>query len=246
MGIPIEYCEPWTTSDRLCCPDAVYTDCVTDEIVATTYAWTDEELINAATGMLFRLTCGLFPGYCTITIRPCPDCRCGKTRCSCGQYRFISLQDRYPVISVDQVLINGVALDPAAYRVDDYQRLVRIDGECWPRCNDLSLPDSEANTFSVTYTAGRRPPIELQMAAAELACELKRACAGVECRLPANVTRVSRQGVTLDLQSAEAAAAAGVSGIAIVDAAVRRYNCARASARVWHPSLSSPGGVYPS
>lgn len=246
MGVPVEYCEPWTTVDRLCCPDIEGVDCVTGDPVVNTYAWTDEELIDAATGMLFRQTCHLFPGHCEITIRPCAYCACNRRKCGCGRYVYIDLQDRYPVISVDEVLIDGVVVDPATYRVDDFRRLVRLDGLCWPACNDMSADDSEPGTFSVTYTAGRTPPIELQMAAAELACELKRACNGADCRLPSNVTSVSRQGVTLNIDAIEAAVNGGVSGIAIVDAAVRRYDCARAKSRVWHPSLRLPRGVFPS
>lgn len=248
MGVPVEFCEPWVTADRLCCPDAdPVVDCLTGEPTPVTYAWTDDELIEAATGILFRQTCHLFPGYCTITIRPCAYCTChNRHRCSCGRYVYIDLQDRYPVISIDEVLIDGVVVDPATYRVDDYHRLVRIGGECWPRCNDLSENTPAPNTFSVTYTAGRRPPIELQMAAAELACELKRACNGLDCRLPRNVTHVSRQGVSMDISAVEDAVSGSVSGLASVDIAVRRYDCARAKGRVWHPSLRRGRGVFPS
>lgn len=243
---PVEFCEPWTTADKLCCDDAVSVDCVTGDPVPATYAWTDEQLIEAATGILYRQTCQLFPGWCTITVRPCTYCACNRKKCGCGRYVFVDLQDRYPIISVDEVLIDGVEVDPETYRVDDYHRLVNLDGECWPSCNNFSLDATEPGTFSVTYTAGRRPPIELQMAAAELACELKRACNGLDCRLPRNVTHVSRQGVSMDISALEDAVSGSVSGLAAVDIAVRRYNCARAKGRVWHPSLHKPRQVYPS
>jgi hypothetical protein len=245
VSVPIDFCEPWTTVDKLCCPDAEPVDCVTGEPVVATYAWTDDELIEAATGILFRQTCSLFPGHCILTVRPCPTCDCPRRHCGCGRYPFISLNDRYPVISVDAVNVDGVTLDPGDYRVDDFHRLVRLDGECWPRCNDLLLPDDQPRTFSVIYTAGRRPPVQLQMAAAELACELKRACNGLDCRLPQNVTRVSRQGVSMDISALETAVNGGVSGLAAVDMAVRQYNCNRAKGRVWHPGLSKPRQVFP-
>ncbi len=247
MGVPVEFCEPWTTADKLCCPDAEPIDCTTGEPVEATYKWTDDELIAAATGILFRQTCHLFPGHCEVTIRPCPSCACGRSRCTCGsRYIYIDLQDRFPVVEIGEVLINGEALDEDAYRVDDYHRLVRTDGACWPRYNYLSRADTESGTFSVTYTAGRQPPIELQMAAAELACELKRACGGLECRLPRNVTHVSRQGISMDISAIEDAVSGSVSGLASVDIAVRRYDCARAKGRVWHPSLRRGRGVFPS
>lgn len=237
MGIPVDYCEPWTTPERLCCPDATATDCGTGEEVPVTYAWTDDELIEAASGMLFRATCGLFPGHCELTVRPCVRCGCGRWPCGCGRYRFVDLQDRFPVISVESVLIDGEEVDPATYRLDDYRRLVRLGADVWPTCNDLALPSTDPGTFEVRYIAGRRPPIELQMAAAELTCELKRACNGLACRLPANVTRVTRNGITLEIGALEDALRAGVSGVAMVDAAIRRYDCTRAKARVWHPGL---------
>jgi len=246
VSIPLEYCEPWTTPDKLCCPDLETVDCVTGEPVAATYAWTDEQLIDAATGILFRQTCSLFPGFCTIVVRPCGTCSCRRSPCGCGRYPFIDLQDRYPVVSVDFVTINGVNLDASDYRVDDFHRLVRLDGQCWPSCNDLTLPSTEPGTFEVIYTAGRRPPIQLQMAAAELACELKRACNGLDCRFPSNVTHVSRQGVSMDISAVEAAVNGGVSGIAAIDIAVGQYNCSRAKSRVSHPQLSKPRQVYPS
>jgi len=246
VGVPIEFCEPWTTVDRLCCPDLEPVDCVTGEPVAATYAWTDDELIDAATGILFRQTCSLFPGLCVIRVRPCVQCSCNRSPCGCGRYSFVDLQDRYPVINVDEVLIDGVVVDPATYRVDDYHRLVRLNGQCWPVCQDLSLPETEVGTFAVEYTAGRQAPLQLQMAAAELACELKRACNGLDCRFPSNVTHVSRQGVTMDISAVEAAVNGGVSGLAAVDIAVGQYNCARSKSRVYHPQLAKPRQVYPS
>lgn len=248
MGVPVDRCEPWTTVDRLCCSDEVGVDCETGDPVVATYKWTDAELIDVASNILFKQTCHLFPGQCQVTVRPCGVCSCHhRWPCRCGTYDVVILQDRHPVISVDEVKVDGVVLAPAAYRVDDFRRLVRVDGDCWPSCNDLDEPSTEPGTFEVTYTAGRRPPIELQLAAAELACELKVACTGgSDCRLPSNVTSVSRQGLTLNIDALEAAVAGGVSGMPAVDAAVRRYNCQRQKGRVWHPSLRGPRGVFPS
>jgi len=246
LGIPVEYCEPWVTPDRLCCPDAISVDCVTGEPDPALYAWTDEELIQAATDVLFRATCRLYPGHCQVTVRPCGDCECGRHKCRCGRYFFATLQESYPVISVDEVLVDGVVVPPADYRVDDFQRLVSLNGRCWPACNDLNVDATQPNTFQVTYTAGRRPPMILQMAAAELACQLKRACNGFDCHLPSNVTQVNRQGVSFNIDALEAHVTAASTGISAIDAAVRQYNCARAHSRVWHPSLSNRSGVFPS
>jgi len=245
MGVPVEFCEPWTTPDKLCCPDAVSVDCETGDPVVASYAWTDEELIEAATGILYRATCSLYPGHCEVTVRPCGYCSCNRKKCGCGRYIYIDLQEKYPIVSIDEVLIDGEVVPESSYRLDDYHRLVRTDGACWPACNDLILEATEPRTFQVSYTAGRLPPIELQMAAAELACEMKRACNGFDCRLPRNVTHVSRQGISMDITALEGAVSGRVSGLAMVDSAVSQYNCSRARARVWHPSLQGPRQVFP-
>lgn len=247
MASPVEVCEPWITPDRLCCPDApAVVPCADPEAEpqAPTYLWSDEELIDAASHVLYRATCRQFPGECTRTIRPCPPCTCGRTPCGCsGRYYFITLSERLPVVSVEQVTVDGTILLPADYRVDDHARLVRVSGEPWPVRQDLELPITEPGTFSVTFTAGRRPPIELQMAAAELACEMKRACGGLDCSLPRNVTSVSRQGVTMNIDALEAAVGAAATGLAMVDNVVGQYDCRRARSRVWHPSLGRSRGV---
>lgn len=244
MTIPAEYCEPWTTPDKLCCPDVVGTDCDSGEEITATYKWSDEELIEMATNMLFRATCRLYPGHCPVTIRPCVECRCHRSPCDCThRYPFIDLQDRYPVISVEEVLIDGAIF--TAWRLDDYHRLVRTDGECWPHCNDLILPPTEPNTMQVKYTAGRRPPLELQAAVAELACEMKRACNGGDCVFPRNVTSVSRQGITLNIAALQDAVGKFGTGLAFVDSVVQQYDCRRAKTRVWHPGLSNPKQVTP-
>ncbi len=248
MASPVEFCEPWIDADRLCCPDDAGSAPCSDpdaDVVEPTYLWSDDELIEAATGILFRATCRLFPGECPLVVRPCPPCSC-HDRCHCGRpYHFIVLSERYPVTAVTAVKIDGVTLDPSEYRVDDHHRLVRLGGERWPTRQDLELPDTEVGTFSVAFTAGRVPPIQLQMACAELACELKRACGGMSCNLPRSVTSVARQGVTLNIDALEAAVTGSATGLAMVDNVVAQYNCKRSRARVWHPSLSNERGVHP-
>lgn len=250
MGQPIDFCAPWIDADRLCCPDGDPVVPCSDpdaDAVTPTYIWSDDELIEAATGILFRATCRLFPGECETVVRPCPPCSCQHRPCRCvgRPYWYVVLQEHHPVIEVSEVKIDGVVLDADSYRLDEHARLVRTDGLRWPWRNYLDLPDTEEGTFSVTYTAGRTPPLELQMACAALACELKRACGGMSCALPSNVTMVNRQGVTLDLGALEAAVGGAASGLAIVDAAVRPYDCRRAKSRVWHPSLDRARGVHP-
>lgn len=159
------------------------------------------------------------------------SCGCGAThRCSCTQVCEIELPGVLP--EPVSIVIDGDPLDLAAHpvRVDNGRYLVRQDGECWPTCQDLSRPDGAAGTWSVTYTHGLPVPPEGAYLAGLLACELLKACSspdgGGDCRLPGNVRRVARQGVTIELEQAlnAAAASSGSLGIAEVDLWIKTVN----------------------
>lgn len=126
---------------------------------------------------------------------------CGKckTGCSCDSISEVRLP--YPVQEVTQVLIDGEELPSDAYRVDEYMYLVRLDGQEWPKCNDLNLDDTEEGTWSVTALYGQEVPYTGRMAVGELATEIYRHCTGDEdCQLPtAVVTQITRQGVSKTL-----------------------------------------------
>lgn len=125
-------------------------------------------------------------------------CGCSSSSCSCGELCEVKLAGPvYDVVSVD---VDGTVLLPEAYRVDSPGLLVRTDGECWPTCQDMALPEGEPNTFTVTYRWGL-PLDEAAIAAvSDLTCELVKSClpAGTcgPCRLPGNVTKLARQGTT--------------------------------------------------
>lgn len=226
-------CAPWANEGDLCSPcDDVYGGASgTIDPIAM------DNFMQMASNILFYASGQQFPGLCEKTIRPCtrrafggtggpftrpvvigtrweyitPACGCGEIdRCGCGDLEQLTLID-YPIVEVSEVKVDGDVLSPSAYRVDDYQYLVRIDGESFPCCQDLSLDDTEENTFSVTYEFGHAPPPEGVHAAAILACELYLGCQpedgdgpGVgECRLPRNIASLARQGVTVDFQLAQ-------------------------------------------
>lgn len=121
----------------------------------------------AATGRRF--------GLCPVTVRPCrpvavplyltfpawqlwdtdvpgggiagpdalaPPGACCTGRCQC-QPPQIALPG--PVGEVTNVTLDGVTLDPAAYRLVG-NLLVRQDGEIWPASQDLAAPTGEENT----------------------------------------------------------------------------------------------------
>lgn len=133
-------------------------------------------LIN---GNWYNLTCGSCTGDC-----------------SCATLSEILLPG--PVTAINEVKVDGVALDSTDYRLDDWRKLVRLDGELWPLCNNLNLDDDEEGTWSVTLTYGVPVPTSGRMAVGELAYQLILACLGDSCcLLPYNVQQIARQGVTI-------------------------------------------------
>lgn len=133
-------------------------------------------LIN---GNWYNLTCGSCSGDC-----------------SCAMLSEIVLPG--PVTAINEVKVDGVALASTDYRLDDWRKLVRLDGEMWPLCNNLNLADTETGTWSVNLTYGRPVPTSGRMAVGELAYELILACLGDSCcKLPYQVQQIARQGVTI-------------------------------------------------
>lgn len=227
-------CAPWITPDRLCCEGGgsrVECDGTTTPLQ---YEWTDTELIQAASDLLYARTCYRYPGVCTRTIWPCLCCcSCGNHPCGCGAYYAIELTSDYPILSVVSVEINGVVVNPALYRLDENIRIVRTDGERWPECNNLGItnPPSSADEVKVTYTTGRTIPTMLQIACAELVCELKKACNGdATCSLPTHVKSVTRRGVEININDVIALLLQGVTGNPVIDHALTVYGrCPKAS-----------------
>lgn len=158
----------------------------------------------------------------------CPD------DCWCAKAEEIPLP--YPVCEVSEVLIDGEILPASGYRVDDFKMLVRTDGEAWPRCQsaaDLGEPD----TFGVTLTYGRPVPALLKAAAAELACQLIKACVGSPCQLPQRISNISRQGVTIGYIDPQEFWRDRRTGIYIVDLAIQTLNPHRLTRK---PQIYSP------
>lgn len=148
------------------------------------------------------------------------SCGCASGDCSCTALCEAILPG--PVGAITEVRLDGAVLDPSAYRVDNGNRLVRTDGECWPRCQDMAAAVTEEGTFAVTYYLGVAPNALLDFAAGVLAKEYALACLGDECRLPSNVTAITRQGVSYQMNADPFVN--GFTGIDEVDAVLRIYN----------------------
>lgn len=145
-----------------------------------------------------------------------------------------------PVDSVTEVRVDGVILDPSTYRVDNDTWLVRTDGGRWPECQDLDTSDpAAAGTFFVTYLRGKALPLAGTLAAGQLACEYAKACSGADCRLPAQLTSLARQGVEITLPDTTALLNAGLTGVADVDLWLRSVNpdCKTHRSRVYSPDI---------
>lgn len=225
----------WTLDDGCCAKLAAAFEDETTAVIA-------QRCVDQAAEILYALSGRQF-GACEITVRPCrQDCsdgrvsglygypwtpqlingswvntRCGrcKTDCSCTEVCELFLPGF--VASVSEVKIDGVVLDDTDYRVDNGRNLVAM-GDCWPKCQDMSLADTEVGTFSVTYVKGRPLPVAGQAALGALACELCKACVGdASCCLPARVTSITRQGYSIAMLDPMEFLKDGRTGVYAVD-----------------------------
>lgn len=217
---PRRVCAPWVTEDKLCCEDAVDPEDCAGTPVPLVYKWTNAEIIEAASNWLYARTCYRYPGACPITIWPCQECNCGCHPCACGTWSMLELPTEYPILSVTEVRLDGVPF--VDFRLDRSQWIVRTDGERWPSCNSFDLPNTDSVEIQVDAIVGREPPIELQIAAADLACEMKKACNGDEtCQLPPHVRSIARRGVAIEIESITELFESGLTGIQSVDYALK-------------------------
>jgi hypothetical protein len=150
----------------------------------------------------------------------CASACCGNSACA--------VVLRGPVAGVTEVVVDGDVIPPSAYRVDvtgGTYLLVRVDGACWPMCQNFRNDPPEEDTFEITYLIGSPVPDALLVAAALLACEYAKGLSGGACKLPTKMTRLSRQGVEVELESPNAER--GETGIREVDDIVYALNPTR-------------------
>lgn len=233
-------CSPWITpSDVIACgcPD-------------TTPA-TMELAIDAASEILYRLTGQSYPGECQATLRPCctttdtfpigwsypwfpmrvdgvwlncGPCGCNRKSCGCISYPSLNL-GRSDIQSIVEVQIDGDILPDDSYRLDENQYLIRVDGEGWPRRQNLGLDLGAPNTWGVEVTYGKPIPADLVQAAGKLAMEFVKACENdSSCRLPQRTQTVSRQGVAIGFLDPFDFLTNGKTGLFEVDLAITAHN----------------------
>jgi hypothetical protein len=161
------------------------------------------------------------------------QCACAGP-CGCGPAQGGVTLPR-PVYSVTEVRLDGAALNEGTdYSV--YQGTVfPLGGIVFPTIQDLSLPDTEVGTFSVTYFDSAQVDGSGAYAAGLLAFEYAKACKTGKCALPSTVTSVVRQGVSFTLPTG--AFPNGETGMREVDAYIALWNPAHRPQRVqvWVP-----------
>lgn len=171
---------------------------------------------------------------------------CGCTGgCSCKAPCEVMIPG--PVAFIDEVRVDGAVVPSTAYRLDSYRGipvLVRIDGECWPECQDVESDIDEPGAFSIMYQRGVAVPRAGQLAAGELAREFARACSGADCALPQQLASLSRNGVEVQVADPTSLFENGLTGIANVDLFIKAVNPYRRGARARVYSPDAPAVRY--
>lgn len=176
------------------------------------------------------------------------------TNAICGCQPLSQILLGYPVDQILEVTIDGVVVDPATYRVDEWRYLVRTADVAtspptprwWPNCQNMQVNAGDPGSFVVTYTHGVAPPYAGGLAASQLACQMAQQCAGRDCMLPVGTTKVIRQGVQIErgllaswLKRDASGQTGWQTGLIFVDAFLTAYNpnALRSRPTVWSPDL---------
>ncbi len=156
----------------------------------------------------------------------------GAPHITCIAPRSIGL-GRSPIVLINSVTIDGTALDPSEYQIEDGQWLVRM-----PCCAGWPLCGCGCDLMVVDFMFGQDPP-QLGMDAANvLASEMYRAkTPGATCKLPARLTSITRQGVSMALIDPMDFIKEGKTGIYVVDMFLQAYNPSR---QIKPPLVYSP------
>lgn len=218
-----------------------------------------------ASATLRRLTGGRV-GNCPITVRPCkpdgfwnrthmvPEYRsysplnlggqwinvgcCTSPACSCETACTVDLPR--PVQAVTEVKVDGSLVDPADYFVSRNRFIWIGEGDCpFPAGQDLSKPDTELGTFSITYLNSYPVDSVGACAVGVLALEFARSANNSnKCRLPSNVRSIVRQGVSMEMVTGSFPD--GMTGLREVDAFIGLWNPRGlvSDSRVWTPDMA--------
>lgn len=211
----------------------------------------DPELLDAAqslAGQLLWSMSGYRIGVCTYreAFRPASGGWCGAPyKDSNGYWRNggraggeccrVLLTHR-PVEAIETVVDGGEPLTADQYRLEG--SWLRRRGACWTTSGPCDDPD-----LIVTYRAGVPFPPGTGAAVGEVACEYLTALtpgSGGQCRLPSRATSITRQGVTVTLDTAAEFVDRGRLGLPVTDAWLEAVRGAgpRVASRVYSPDVA--------
>ncbi|MCI0426357.1 MAG: hypothetical protein L0Z47_11030 [Actinobacteria bacterium] len=256
-------CSPWATVPDLdeCCTSNATTTQKTDALLAAS------EILYALSGRQYPGLCAetvrpcsggsplpgfswdrwsyptvpLLVGGNWLNIGPACGCHIAWD-CACSGIPQVNL-GRSDVTQINTVVVDGVTLSAANYRLDHGRWLVRTDGEFWPCCQDLAKNIGEEGTWHIELEFGVLPPQAGIDAVIKLACEMAKAWVGAECDLPERVTSIVRRGVSMTLIDPQTFLSEGKTGLYEVDlflSAVNPNGLARC-ATVWSPEVKGRG-----
>lgn len=238
-GGPVTGPIPAVVSPVLCAPWATPAD--VPAAIRTELGLADDQLavqLMRASELLWMLTGRVWYGigcHEEVTLRSLPtsapwrgdwithsswgECPCWMTSGSVvdhiAQPRRVKLP-RSPVQAITSVTVEGVLLDPTAYRLNHAGVLERTDGGLWQVC---------AGETVIVYTYGEAPPAGGRDAAVTLGVEFARDFHGIAgCRLPSNVTSLTRQEVTTTYADPNDFLEKGLTGLRSVDLWVKAIN----------------------
>lgn len=236
MSLPAGVCAAWDPTWTCRLPTSSFA-------VSGQAAATATEVLYALSGRQF--------GLCSQTVRPCREnclndvwgvdaqstyvqpalvhgqwynITCGSCtdNCSCATVSEVVLPG--PVYDITEVKVDGVTLNPAEYRLDDWRLLVRL-GANWPLCNDLNLADTQVGTWSVTFRTGVPVPSLGQLAVAELATEIaKYLSCDSSCMLPKPLQSITRQGLNVTFLDPNEVFGDGKIGLYFCDLFIQTHN----------------------
>jgi len=180
--------------------------------------------LDEASDVLYWLSGGRYMGGCSATVRPVRRCSCGcfgwrgspwsmtgfgPSLCgwcmSCGEVDMIQL--RTPVLAITEVKVDGVSLSPVDYALTPQGKIYRTATGTrpprWPSQQDLWKPDTEENTFSISFHFGQASPHPAWVvnACVELACEMAAQRNNGRTKLPQGTTSVTMQNVSVGIQT---------------------------------------------
>lgn len=206
---------PCWTLELACCPAAEGAE---QSII--------DRAIMVAAETVWQVT-GRQYGLCPVEIDVCSDVTCAPSCRSDCEPQTINLSHQVgglPIAAINAVTVDGVPVAASAFWLGSNTHLVVVPG---------GTLDPLPAQITIEFTPGLPLPEPVKWAAEELACQLVKRCLGAECDLPANATRITSEGVTIEIDTAD-----GKFGLPIVDTILSQYRASLAAA-IWDPAAET-------